>query len=110
MGYIAERARLTYFPAIVRKVPELRTACFARVFLTRRSAAFDLALAGSIAAVVASSPAPLAAAVPYAWINGRRAVRWGRRAPLVGATELAADAVGFGALVSGAVRSRTLLA
>ena len=66
-AYVAERARLRFFPALARRVPELREDFFfARTFLNRRSAAFDLALAGAVAAVAARRPAPLLAAAPYA--------------------------------------------
>ena len=39
----------------------------------------------------------------------RRALPWRRRAPLMAAATVAADAVGFAALVEGSVRDRTLL-
>jgi glycosyltransferase involved in cell wall biosynthesis len=107
-GYVAERMRLTYFPAIARRVPELRrTLFFGRWFITRRSAAFDLAAAGLVAAVVKRSPLPLAAAVPYAVSIARYGRRW--RSARVAAVEVAADAVGFGALASGSARSLTLV-
>ncbi len=106
--YVAERVRLTYFPDIVEKVPELRAELlFARVFLNRRTAAFDLALAGLLTALATRSPLPLAAALPYGWIWARGARRWGRRAPAAGAADLVADAVGFAALVLGSVRRRS---
>ncbi len=109
-GYVAERARLVYFPAIARKMPELRrTMFFARVFLSSRSAAFDAALAGLVAAPVLSSPLPLAAAVPWLWITARDAARWRRHAPVAAAAGAAADLVGFVALAIGSVRARSLL-
>jgi glycosyltransferase involved in cell wall biosynthesis len=106
-GAAAERLRLRYFPAIVRKMPELRGRLFARVFLTRRSAAFDLAAAGCAAAVWRRSRLPLAAAAPYAWMNAREALRWGRRAPLVAAGRAGADLVGCAALAWGSIRRRS---
>lgn len=109
-GYAAERARLVYFPAIAQKMPEIReTLFFGRLFLSRRSAAFDAALAGAAAAAIARSPLPLAAAVPYVWIAGREAVRWRRGAPIVLLGETAADAVGLAALAIGSVRARSLV-
>jgi glycosyltransferase involved in cell wall biosynthesis len=109
-GYVAERRRFAHFPALVALVPELRHEfLFARFFLTRRSARFDLGLAGLVAAVARRSPAPLAAALPYAaWLQ-RRAGPHGHNAALVAAAELAADAVGLAALVAGSIRHRTLV-
>jgi hypothetical protein len=45
--------------------------------------------------------------VPYALALTRRAAPHGRNAPLVAAADLAADAVGFAALVLGSLRHRT---
>jgi hypothetical protein len=92
-------------------VPELREDFFfARTFLNRRSAAFDLALAGAVAAVAARRPAPLLAAAPYAALAVADARRWGRRAlPQVLAAGLAADTVGAGALAWGSARARSVL-
>jgi glycosyltransferase involved in cell wall biosynthesis len=85
-AHLAERRRLQHFPALLRAVPELRDALFARAFLTRRSAAFDLAALGLAAR------RPLLA-VPYLALRPR---------PL-------ADAVGAAALVYGSLRARTLV-
>jgi len=109
-AYIAERMRLAYFPAIVAKVPELRRDfLFARVFLTRGSASFDLAAAGIVAAVLSSSTMPLLTFVPYASILLRRALPHRRTAPWVATADILADAVGFAALVLGSVRWRCLV-
>jgi glycosyltransferase involved in cell wall biosynthesis len=106
--YAAERRRYRYFPAAASIVPELREAFFyRRVFLTRRSAAFDLALASCAIALATRSRAPLAGALPYAWLAGRNAFRWRHRAPLVAAAGLAADAIGAASLAIGSVRWRT---
>jgi hypothetical protein len=103
-GYIAERARLRFFPELVRRVPELRGGFLhRRVFLDRRTLCFDAAVAGTVAAVAIRRPWPLAAALPYV-----RLAR--RRHPLrVAAVDVAADAVGLAALAAGSVRSRSLL-
>jgi len=107
-GYALERMRLVYFPAIVRKMPELRgELLYGRWFLSRRTASFDAALVGAIGSLASSSPLPLALVVPYAVSIGRAAVPWRRHAPRAAIGELLADAVGFGALVAGGVRSRT---
>jgi glycosyltransferase involved in cell wall biosynthesis len=99
-GYVAERRRLTAFPALVARIPELRGAlCWRRAFLTRRSAAFDAAALGLIAALAARDARPLALAAPYAAEIARDPRPAG----------LAADAVGAAALLAGSVRERTLL-
>jgi hypothetical protein len=107
-GYVAERRRLELFPALVARVPELRAEFLTGgLFLTTRSARFDLALAGLAVAAKRRSPLPLIAALPYAAAIARRAAPHRRNAALVAATEVAADAVGFGALVIGSLRHRT---
>ncbi len=109
-GYVAERRRLAYFPALVARVPELRDEMLtARAFLTPRSLRFDLAAAGVLLAARRRSAVPLLAALPYAaWVR-RRAAPHGRNAPLVAATEVAADAIGLAALVAGSIRHRALV-
>jgi hypothetical protein len=105
-GYVGERARLVYFPAIARQVPELRRTLFFRgCFVTRRSAALDLAVVGLAAAAVKRSPLPLLAAGPYAVSIARYGRRW--RSLRVAAVEVGADAVGLAALVWGSLRNRT---
>ena len=108
--YVAERARRVYFPLIAAKVPELREALFyRRYFLTADSAAFDLAVAGALAAAISRSRLPVLAAAPYAWSLTRRSTRWRKRAPIVALVELLADGLGFGALALGSFRGRTLV-
>jgi glycosyltransferase involved in cell wall biosynthesis len=105
-GYLAERRRLAYFPALVRRAPELRRSFLYRgLFLSSRSAAFDLAVVGGVLAVVLASPLPLLAMVPYAWLLGRSAIGWRRRAPIVAPVEVAGDVIGFVALAWGSLRS-----
>jgi hypothetical protein len=108
--YMLERLRLEHFPAVTRKIPEFRErAAFLSVFLSRRTAAFDAALAGAAVALVRRSPVWLIAAAPYASMLAPRARLARRRAPWVAAVDLAADLVGFAALVRGSVRHRSLL-
>lgn len=108
-GYVAERARLRFFPELVARVPELRHAfLYRRVFLSRRAAAFDLALAGGAAALAVRRRTALLAAVPYALELRSHLAGRGRPLPAA-AVEVAADAVGAGALLYGSARSRTLL-
>lgn len=99
-AFIAERRRLTAFPALVAAVPELRSElCWRRGFLSARTAAFDAAIAG----LIARRPA---AALPYAAMVARDARRLGPHAATV---RIAADAVGAAALLVGSVRHRTPL-
>ena len=109
-GYVSERLRLRYFPFIARQIPEFRRrTLFARVFLSPQSAAFDAALASGIAAAMRHSPLPLVAALPYARLVTRGTVMFRRRAPLVVAARVCADAVTVGALLAGSVRARSLI-
>jgi glycosyltransferase involved in cell wall biosynthesis len=109
LGFIAERARLAYFPAVTRRVPEFRRSMFGRVFLTRRSAAFDLALAGIAVSLARRSLVPLAVAAPYGRMAVRSAMPYRRRAPLVAAVSVAADLVGAAAMARGSVSARSLV-
>lgn len=111
LDYLRERLRLRYFPAIAKRIPELRgSTFFARCFLSARSAAFDLALAAALAALLAGTPLPLGAAAPYVWMSLRHALRagWKWRLPVL-AVGFLADIVGLGALAWGSLRYRSLL-
>jgi glycosyltransferase involved in cell wall biosynthesis len=108
-GYVAERARLRFFPELAGRIPELREGfLYRRWFLSPRSARFDLAVAGAAAAVVARRAAPALLALPYLGQLRGRARAWPRPVE-VAAVELAADAVGAAAMLYGSIRSRSLL-
>ena len=100
-AFVAERARLRLFPGLVARIPELRDElCFGRIFLTSRSAAFDLALAGLLVAGIRRRAWPLIATLPYAGLNAADAAAWGGcLGARVAVGTLLADAVGAGALV-----------
>jgi hypothetical protein len=86
-------------------VPELRAELFfAHLFLTKRSASFDAALAGLALAAITRRPLLVAAALPYL-----RTLAVDLREPRTAAGLLAADVVGLGALVLGSARYRSLL-
>lgn len=107
-GHAEERRRLQYFPAMVAQMPELREQfLFARWFLSRRTAAFDGALAATVLAARRRSPWPLALCFPYLTIAARDARPARRRAPLVMAAKAAADLVGLTYLLRGTARWRT---
>ena len=104
LAHVLERRRLAHFPAIAAKVPELREEFFfARWFLSRRTAAFDAA----VLALLARRRAALLLAVPYLWMLASEARAWGPLAREVAAVRLAADAVGFSALVRGSLKRRS---
>lgn len=107
-GFMAERRRLRHFPAIARRVPELRhQAFFGRVFLTRRTAALDLALVSSLAAAALRSRLPLALAGPYVGLAARGVKPWRVDEIRVAAIRVLADLVGLHALVRGSLRARS---
>jgi glycosyltransferase involved in cell wall biosynthesis len=119
-AYIAERARLRFFPAMAARMPELRDVfLYRRLFLNARSACCDLAAAATLIAAARRSPWPLLAAMPYARELYRHAKRAGAAGGATGATgatgarphlaavaavDLTADAVGLAALAAGSVR------
>jgi hypothetical protein len=108
-GYVAERWRLRFFPALVREVPELRSRLTLRVFLTKESALFDLAALGVGASLLSRRSAPLVATLPYlkrrlTWRGG-----WRRSVARHNAALVAGDAVGFAALLRGSAAARRLL-
>ena len=108
--YVGERRRLVYFPAMAAKMPELRRHFFfGRVFLNRRSAALDAAIAGALLALRRRSPLPLVAALPYARLVLRRSRAFGPRWRKVAAVDVAADLVSLGSLLKGSVRYRSPL-
>lgn len=105
--FVAERRRLRYFPAIARKVPELRReAFFARIFLTRRTAAVDAAVTGGLAAAIMRSKLPLALALPYLWLACKGHRPWRSDEVKVALVRALADLVGLAALVRGTLRER----
>ena len=112
-SYIAEQARIRYFPALVARIPELRTTfAWRRYFLNSRTAAFDAAGVGVVAAAALTSPIPLVAAVPYAVSLYRSVRKWrmGKKNTVTyAAAQVARDAVGFASLVRGSVEARTPL-
>jgi glycosyltransferase involved in cell wall biosynthesis len=109
LGYVAERWRLRFFPALVREVPELRSRLTLRYFLADYTVLFDLAVLGVAVSLASRRRAPLVTALPYlkrrfTWRGGWRPAVAERNAALV-----AGDAVGFAALARGSVAARRLL-
>ena len=108
-GYVAERLRLRFFPMLVAEVPELRRKLTARLFLSPRTALFDLALAGAATATATRRRLPLLATGPYLWRFVRPGLRPRRGALVVTAAGVLADLVGLAALAWGSAGNRTLL-
>jgi glycosyltransferase involved in cell wall biosynthesis len=112
-GYAGERKRLRYFPAMVRRMPELRSSFLhRRVFLNRRSARLDLAVAALALAVAARSALPAVAVGPYARELYRAAGRFpraNRNPAAVAGADVVADLIGLAALLEGSVRYRSLV-
>lgn len=104
--WVADHGYRVWFPSLVARVPELRTAfLWNRVFLNARTASFDAAVAGVVGAVAFRRPLAALAAAPWAatvW----RDVRRGRRKA---AACVAADVITFVSLVRGSVRARTIV-
>ena len=109
-SFVGERARLRHFPALVRRVPELRrTLCWHRIFLSRRTAELDLLTVSLLLGFVSGRWIALAGALPYAVSSARSVVGWRRHAPRALAGEVLADAVGAAALAFGSLRQRALV-
>ena len=108
--YVAERRRLRYFPAMAAKMPELRDHfLYRRLFLNRRTAALDLALAGAGAALALRSPLPLLAAEPYRRMVTARARSFPSGRGQVAAADVAADLVGLASMLRGSARYRSVV-
>jgi glycosyltransferase involved in cell wall biosynthesis len=110
--WLGERLRVRHFAALAAWVPELREAFFyRRWFLSSRSAAFDLAIAGAVYGIARRRAIPaVAAAVPYARLVVRDARRWGwRRAPAIAGVRVVGDALASAALIAGSLRARSPL-
>lgn len=110
-GYLAEQARVTWFPELARHMPELREAfLYRRWFLDRRSAAFDLAIGAVVMAAAIRRPAPLLLALPYLKLVEAHSAQWGRGPqPRIAAVQAASDVVRLAALGWGSIRSRALV-
>lgn len=104
--FLRERRRTGLFAALVREVPELRESFLhRRFFLTPRSAAFALAVAGGGIAWATRRPLAALAAAPYA----RLAADDLREGPELALVHAAADAVGLASAVRGSAAARRVV-
>jgi glycosyltransferase involved in cell wall biosynthesis len=108
-AWIKERRRLRLFPAATRIAPELRSRWFLGVFLSRRTAKFDLAIVAMLAAIVARRPLLALLALPYARAT-LRTDQWHRRWVVEqNAAHVAGDLVGLLALIEGSVKAKRIV-
>ena len=108
-AWIKERRRLRLFPEATREVPELRSRWFLGVFLSRRTAKFDLALVALLAALAARRPLLLLLVLPYARATFRTNQWYRRWVMKQNAAHAAGDLVGLLALIEGSVRTRRVV-
>jgi glycosyltransferase involved in cell wall biosynthesis len=108
LAFAAERLRLRYFPALVKRIPELRRdLLYGRLFLNERAACFDAALLSLLCARALRRPLVGAGALPYLRVLARD-IREPRGVEKLFA-RAAADSIGFAAMVVGSLRYRALL-
>ncbi|MFN2539110.1 MAG: glycosyltransferase family 2 protein [Mycobacteriales bacterium] len=108
--FLTERQRLGGFPHLVAAVPSLREQLVAGLFLSRRTLAADLGVAGLLGAAVGRRTWPALAALPWLLDCWREAERRPGRARAVRAAQLAlAVVVGLGGLVIGSARARKVV-
>jgi glycosyltransferase involved in cell wall biosynthesis len=106
--YVRERWRLRYMPAIMREAPELRSNLKFGVFLSERTARFDLAAAGLALAAATRRREALLLAVPYL-SSLRRTGLWRRSAWRENLGLIAGDAMSLAALACGSAAARELV-
>jgi glycosyltransferase involved in cell wall biosynthesis len=104
-AWIRERRRLRLFPQATLVAPELRSRWFLGVFLSRRTAKLDLALAALTLAVLTRRPRLLLLAIPYARATFRTNQWYRRWVVKQNAAHLAGDIVGLLALIEGSAKS-----
>jgi glycosyltransferase involved in cell wall biosynthesis len=108
-AWIKERRRLRLFPAATRAVPELRSRWFLGIFLSRRTAKFDLALVALILALATRRPLLLLLALPYARATFRTNQWYRRWVMKQNAAHAAGDLVALLALIGGSVKTRRVV-
>jgi glycosyltransferase involved in cell wall biosynthesis len=108
--WLAGQRGKAVFPALVGRSAVGRRALWRRWFLARRTAAFDGAVAGALAAVLLRRPRWLLCAGPWVWSALPDAAARPGRHPAVRLAQVAVgDLVSLAALLTGSVRSRTLV-
>lgn len=109
-SWLVERRQLANFPALVRARPELARRLTARVFLSPRTASFDVAVVGTVLAVLTRHRWLVAVAAPWGARRWRDAAQLtGRPTPVRLAQLAVGDMVSLAALLEGSVRHRRLV-
>jgi glycosyltransferase involved in cell wall biosynthesis len=107
--HLAERRVMRDFPRLAAQLPAFAHACWGGVFLSRRTAAVDLAVTAVAVAAVTRRPAPLLAVLPWlrtAW--GPARARRGSLTLRLGQAAVA-DLAGLAALARGSVEHRRVV-
>ncbi|HEX4734156.1 MAG TPA: glycosyltransferase family 2 protein [Thermoleophilaceae bacterium] len=107
--WIEERRRLRLFPEITRAVPELRSRWFLGLFLSKRTAKLDLALAAFVLALLTRRPLLVVLALPYARATFQTRQWYRRRVLEQNAAHLYGDVVGLLSLIEGSVDSKRVV-
>lgn len=111
--WLADQRELVGFPGLARRSPLVARWLFGGVFLDRRSAAFDLAVLGVVAAVLTRHRWLAVTALPWArlrWRFARHLARGDRRDTASIAARLAwSDSVALAAMAKGSVKHRRIL-
>ena len=108
--WLREQRRLALFPGLARRVPAIRRHLRLGLFLSDRTALFDLAVAGAGVALALRRPWLLAATLP--WLRQRwreTGHKPGRPRPVRLAQLAVGDAVGLVSLLEGSARQRRLI-
>jgi glycosyltransferase involved in cell wall biosynthesis len=112
-GWLRDQRNLVGFPGLGNRSPLVARWFWHRIFLSRGSAQFDLAVACVLAAALARRPWMLLGAAPWLsdrWPQARARGGASRTLGLVRLAQLAvADGVALGSLLQGSVRHRRVL-
>lgn len=112
-GWLTAHRHLVGFPGLARRSPIFADWLKGGVFLSRKSAAFDLAVVSALVALAGRRGWPLAGVLPWGWIRGHDAVRFARGDRRRAATLLAqlgvTDLVTLASLLEGSLRHRRLM-
>ena len=111
--WLRGQRRVRGFPGLARRSPIFARWLRGRVFLSSRSASFDVGLASLALAAATRRPWPLVGTLPWGWIRGHdalRATRGDRRRAVPVLVQLAlGDLVTLISLLQGSVRHRRVV-
>jgi hypothetical protein len=109
--WLSERRQLANFPALARRSTDVADVLWHRVFLTRATAAFDLALVATVAGVLTRRPLlAVAGGLPWLGLRWPEARRRGGRPMPVPLMQLGlGDLVGMVSLLEGSIRHRRVV-